>query len=155
MHGKLKGEMMEDEKQLADLIASIPQELDQIVTQNRDKMQLVYATTEDLSRIQESLTITHLKGTLSEAFLYKRVFLTMDSEVLCLVGFNEDRLPLHTSTVVAFDVANQVALTANGSYYKIHSFKTGAPSTHLVFHICYMFIRDGVGDYFGVLPVYY
>lgn len=155
MHGKLKGEMMEDEKQLADLIASIPQELDQIVTQNRDKMQLVYATTEDLSRIQESLTITHLKGTLSEAFLYKRVFLTMDSEVLCLVGFNEDRLPLHTSTIVAFDVSNQVALTANGSYYKIHSMKAGAPRMHLLLHICYMFHLDGVGDYFGVLSVFY
>ena len=70
-------------------------------------------------------------------------------------SFYADRLPLHTSTVVAFDVANQVGLTANGSYYKIQSLKTGAPSTHLLFHICYMFHLDGVGDYFGVFPVDY
>ena len=143
---------MENEKKLADFFASIPQDLDQIITKNRNMMQLVYATTEDLSGIQRNLNFTDLRGTLSEAFLYKRVFTMIDYEVLCLVGFDEDRSPIHTSKVVAFDASSQVALTANGSYYKIHSLKAGAPSRLLVLNICYIFHIEGINDFYGVWP---
>lgn len=137
------------------LEALLPKELDDIITQNRHMMQLGYASAEDLAKMHADIPITNLRGVLTQAFVYKRIVPSKNAEIFCLVGFNNDQEAFHTSQVVAYDNVNNVALTASGSHYVVESFKTGAPDLLLLLHICYMFHRDGIGNYFGARPVFY
>jgi hypothetical protein len=146
---------MSDEKLNDTLRSALPQSLDEIVTKNRDIMQLMYATAEDLDKINANIPVTNLKGNLTDAFIYKRIVPSKNKEVLCLVGFKEGQWAYHTSEVVAYDVANNVALTGSGSHYVVKNIKTESPDLLLLLHICYMFHRDGIGNYFGAAPVFY
>ena len=135
--------------------AVLPKELDDIITQNRHMMQLDYASAEDLAKMHADIPITNLKGVLTRAFIYKRIVPSKNAEIFCLVGFKSDQWAHHTSKIVAYDNVNNVALTTSGSHYLVESFKTGAPDLLLLLHICYMFHRDGIGNYFGAKPVIY
>ncbi|TXI45766.1 hypothetical protein [Methylophilus sp.] len=137
------------------LEALLPKELDDIITQNRHFMQLEYASAEDLAKMHADIPITNLRGVLTQAFVYKRIVPSKNAEYFCLVGFNSDLVAFHTSEVVAYDNVNNVALTASGSHYVVESFETGAPDFNLLLHICYIFHRDGIGNYLGVTSIFY
>lgn len=145
---------MSDDKLNETLRSLLPFSLDEIITENRDILQLAYATAEDLDKIKADIPVTNFKGNLTDAFIYKRIAPSLNKEILCLVGFKEG-LPLHTSEVVAFDAANNVALTWSGSHYVVKNFKAESPDLLLLLHICYMFHRDGCGNYFGVAEIFY
>lgn len=134
--------------------AVLPKKLGEIITQNRDIMRLRYASAEDLANMHMDIPVTNLRGVLTQAFFYKRIVPSKNAVVICLVGFNNNQA-FHTSKVVAYDKVNKVALTASGSHYKVKSFKRGAPDLLLLLHICFMFHRDGIGNYFGAMPVSY
>lgn len=134
--------------------AVLPKKLGEIITQNRDIMRLRYASAEDLANMHMDIPVTNLKGVLTQAFFYKRIVPSKNAVVICLVGFNNNQA-FHTSKVVAYDKVKKVALTASGSHYKVKSFKRGAPDLLLLLHICFMFHRDGIGNYFGAMPVSY
>jgi hypothetical protein len=135
--------------------AVLPKELDDIITQNRDIMQLEYASAEDLAKMHQNIAVTNLRGVLTQAFIYKRIVPSENAEIFCLVGFNTDKEAFHTSQLVAYDNVNNVALTASGSHYVVENFKTGAPDLLLLRHICYIFHRDGIGNYLGVTSIFY
>lgn len=135
--------------------AVLPKELDDIITQNRDIMQLEYASAEDLTKMHTDIPVTNLRGVLNQAFIYKRIVPSKNAEIFCLVGFNADQEAFHTSQVVAYDNVNNVALTASGSHYVVETFKNGAPDLLLLRHICYIFHRDGIGNYLGVTSIFY
>lgn len=145
---------MSDDKLNEKLRSLLPFSLDEIITENRDMLQLVYATAEDLDKINSDIPVTNFKGNLTDAFIYKRTYPRLNKQFLCLVGFNEGHV-YHTSEVISFDVANNVALTRSGSHYVVENFKTESPDLVLLLHICYMFHRDGCGNYFGVAEIFY
>lgn len=143
-------------KQAKDLI---PESLDDIVRKNRHLLQLKYANKEDVLKLTKRIQATSFKGTLVDAFLYKRLTKLSEVEPVCAVGYlitDSGKIAFHTSQVVGLDNYQKIIATASGSYYRIDSFAdTGQTDSNLLLHICHVSHRDGWGTHFGVPEIYY
>ncbi|TXI45038.1 hypothetical protein [Methylophilus sp.] len=137
----------------------IPESLDEIVRINRDLLKLEYANSEDLSRLATRIQNTNFKGTLVEAFLYKRLTKLSEVEPICAVGYlitESGKVAFHTSRVVGVDNDQKIIVTASGSHYMISSFAdTRQTDSTLLLHICHVAHRDGWGTHFGIPEIYY
>jgi hypothetical protein len=137
----------------------IPKSLDEIVRINRDMLKLEYANSEDLLKLTTRIKTTSFKGTLIDAFLYKRLTNLSEVEPICAVGYlNTDsgKVAFHTSRVVGVDNDQKIIVTASGSHYMISSFAdTRQTDSTLLLHICHVAHRDGWGTHFGIPEIYY
>jgi hypothetical protein len=144
------------EDNIKDVLDEIfPTSLDDIIRKNRHLVDLRLPTEAEITSVEKSLVITNLKGTFSEALLYCRVSPQLDAPILCLVGYHEQGHVLHTSRIVGFDPETNAVLTGSGSNYLIKNFIEGEPDVQLLSFICYIFHREGMGNYFGVPAVFY
>lgn len=137
----------------------IPKNLDDVVRKNRHLLQLEYANQEDVSKLTKRIQTTSFKGTLVDAFLYKRLIKISEVEPIYAVGYlitDAGRIAFHTSQVVGVDNDQKIIATASGSYYKIDSFAdTQQTDSTLLLHICHVSHRDGWGTHFGIPEIYY
>lgn len=139
------------------LSALFPEKLDDILKKNREQLRFEYVKINELSDLEKELPQSPVKGTLEDAFLYKRIITESGKEPICLVGFNSDAMngPWHTSSVVAVDPANNMVLTATGSLYKVKNFVEGEGHQNLLLHICAVAWADRWGAHFGVPNIFY
>lgn len=136
----------------------IPRCLDDIIKKNKEELKLEYVQLDYLSHLNKSLPITNLKGILEDAFLYKRIIQGYPIQHTFLVGFlvsDSGKNAYHTSPIKQVDLATSTVLTNSGSHYIIQSMVSGDPAQELLLHICQMAHRDGWGQHFGVLEVFY
>lgn len=136
----------------------IPKALDDIVTKNRDGLQLKYATEQDLAKIQRPIPAKFYKGALRGAFIYKRILPAIQKEALYLVGFMDTRretITWHTSSLEGFDPTTRMVATASGSLYLIEDFVEGEADSRLLINVCAILHRDGAGSQFGIPHFFY
>lgn len=130
-----------------------PSSLDEIVRDHRDELKLDVATTTDLQEIDMSFPITNLKGVLEIGYIYKWTHPQLGFKHLFLVGkrvgANETQ-GLHSSRLIGFDTANQVALTQSGSHYLLQKYIDPKEAPLLLLHICAWLHQTPAGAYFGV-----
>ncbi len=143
-------------QQVKDLI---PKSLDEIVRLNRDILRLEYANPEDVLKLTKRIQATSFKGTLVDAFLYKRLTKLSEVEPICAVGYlitDSGKVAFHTSRVVSLDDEQKIILTNSGSHYKIENLSdTKNTDSNLLLHICHVAHRDGWGAHFGIPEIYY
>ncbi|MBF4989462.1 hypothetical protein [Methylophilus sp. 14] len=143
-------------QQVKDLI---PKSLDDIVRKNRHLLQLEYANSEDVLKLTKRIQTTSFKGSLVDAFLYKRIIKISEVEPVCAVGYlitDLGKIAFHTSQVVGLDDEQKIILTNSGSHYKIESLSdTQNTDSTLLMHICHVAHRDGWGNHFGIPEIYY
>lgn len=137
----------------------IPKSLDDIVRKNRHLLQLEYANSDDVLKLTKRIETSSLKGTLVDAFLYKRLTKLSEVEPICAVGYlitDSGKIAFHTSQVVGVDNDQKVIATALGSHYKIESLSdTQNTDSTLLLHLCHVAHRDGWGAHFGIPEIYY
>lgn len=137
----------------------VPKSLDDIVRINRHLLQLKYANSEDVLKLTKRIQTTSFKGTLVDAFLYKRLIKISKVEPICAVGYlitDLGQIAFHTSQVVGLDDEQKIILTNSGSHYKIESLSdTQNTDSTLLMHICHVAHRDGWGTHFGIPEIYY
>lgn len=136
----------------------IPKCLDDIIKKNHQELKLQYVQLNDLFHLNKSLPITNLKGVLEDAFLYKRIIQGYPIQHTFLVGFlksGSGKIAYHTSPIKHVDIETSTVLTTSGSHYVIHPLHSEEPNQELLLHICHMAHRDGWGEHFGVLEVFY
>lgn len=140
------------------LIELVPKSLDDIIRKNRNELKLEYVIPDELSTLNQPFKITNLKGTIEDAFLYKRIISGNEIEHIFLVGFmklEDDRVAYHTSPLKLIDLENRAVLTNSGSHYMITNFSNHNPIQDLLIHICVVAHRDGWGEHFDVPHFFY
>lgn len=136
----------------------IPKSLNSIIRKNQAEMQLEYASSQDLSTINMVITEDYYKGSLWNAFIYKRIVSGSKQQTLYLVGYMQEgrqTVAWHTSYLIGFDTEAMVVSTASGSLYHIESFAEGEADAELLINVCAILHRDGLGEHFGVPHFFY
>ena len=133
---------------------NIPKSLADIITTNRDKLQLAAATQIDLFHLERSIPITNLKGIFDAAFIYKWVIAGIEAPCLFVVGYimvgEDSAIGRHTSKVVAYDRMSNTVLTQSGSHYVINRFIDPDTNPHLLILISRWINEPPLGQMFDV-----
>lgn len=139
---------------LENLNDHLPHTLDQIVTRNRDQVEIRLATPEEVAQLAaEILQPEAVKDTITD--WYPIVFRVRDDLTIRIFGVFESRGTVsYTSRVLMLDEAAGLAIS-DRSIYRLGKGGEGDPPRAFVVALCALLNESGVGKALGVPEVFF
>lgn len=144
-----------NEDQLAAAIEALkPKTLDEIIRENRDKLQLLLANETEIQNLNSDLDARNPKDIFDDWSLI--AFVTKDKTYLRLIGEARScKKTKMTSIVLKTDMTQKVVSTLSGSLYQLGIPNEGEPNLNQRIFIC-SFLHDiWLGPSFGVPHFFY
>jgi len=137
---------------------ALPNSLDNIIRENRDRLTLRMSTADELADLAPMVSMLghqkQIRATINE-WRIDCLDQHLSGKSHILVGINVATGNVWaTSFLKAVDFENGLVLTEN-NIYRLGTKGEGEPAFHLLLHICALFHKWGFGPSFGVPHIFY
>lgn len=135
----------------------IPQSLDDIIRENREHVELLLSTEEEISTLVRPIANPpSLKDTIDD---WRMISLVDKGQartsVLLLGNSQKNHSAWITSPVLEVDFDQMVVLTRSGSLYQLGSRGNGQPTRDQLIHVCATLHTWGLGEFLGAPHFFY
>jgi hypothetical protein len=131
----------------ADVIATLPQSLADIITQNKEVAEVRIASEQNIEGIAGTIQQSdRLKDQMQDWSLVTLHFKNTNLQQTYLLGDKSNgRGPRITSGIKAIDIEHKLALTSSGSLYSLGIPRIGEPSKYQLMMVCVALHGLGIG----------
>lgn len=139
------------------LEALFPKSIDEIIKMHRDECSIRLSSDADFEKLESMVSSMSVQKPIRATIDEWRIICVLDKDrkFLFLTGIHRaEGYPFMTSDIVSVDFASNLVLTKN-SLYQLGGKGEGEPERDILLHICTTLHRWGVGEYFGILHIFY